>query len=917
MNLAHLCPGSKWWKFDFHAHTPASSDYGKGPDSEKLKRLTQKEWLLSYMKAEIDCVAVCDHNTGNWIDPLKSALDELREERPEGFREIYLFPGVELSVNGNIHLLGIFPSDRKTEDINRLLGRVQFRGENGAGDSCTVLSMVQVVDAIAEAGGLAIPAHIDSCKGLFVESHGTTLSQILSSDKIIAMEMMNHLYQVPQDYINKKVKWTEVVGSDSHHPTGGAGDRYPGSHYTWIKMSEPNYDGLRLALLDGDISVRRFDTTDDPNNHSSIVIKEIDIDKARYFGRSKPFSFYFNPWLNSIIGGRGTGKSTIVELLRKTMGRTEELPSSLKSDFEKYFKSYKNRNEDGLLTEETRISVRIVKDDVEFRIVSDCASGGPYIEKLSPTGDWEKTTGDVTQRFPIRMYSQKQIFEMSKEPDAVLRIINESPDVDYYSWNKKNQELRSEYMLLAAQYRKALSTIQEKDSLLGMKQDLNTKIELIEKSGQTDLLRRYHLCQQKILEIQNWKTEVEHYLAHIGDIYQKVQVPEINETFFSNTESLDESFVSFIQDIQLRLRNSREELKRFISSLEKEITEMINSHNVVGYIKQVSDMEKECQKKIEELQYAGFSDPNTLQKLIAQRQDCEMKLKDISKNEQTLDYYKSALSKKGEEILHHRKDLTERRIHFLDLVLDANPYVRIGIVPFNNLNEAITSFRQIIHREQGGFEKDINSLDNPNSVFFRLSHAENICAEVRKIKNDILSVYNKKPETADMFSDRRFAGSIQGLTPEDIDRLMLWYPEDALRIEYKTPVAKGFMPVEQGSPGQKTAALLAFILSYGDEPLVLDQPEDDLDNQLIYDLIVSQIREIKTKRQIIVVTHNANIVVNGDSENVLVLEARNGETQIAAQGGLQEQSTRQQICKIMEGGKEAFEQRYKRIVSGL
>jgi len=124
MNLAHLCPGSKWWKFDFHAHTPASSDYGKGPDSEKLKRLTQKEWLLSYMKAEIDCVAVCDHNTGNWIDPLKSALDELREERPEGFREIYLFPGVELSVNGNIHLLGIFPSDRKTEDINRLLGRV-------------------------------------------------------------------------------------------------------------------------------------------------------------------------------------------------------------------------------------------------------------------------------------------------------------------------------------------------------------------------------------------------------------------------------------------------------------------------------------------------------------------------------------------------------------------------------------------------------------------------------------------------------------------------------------------------------------------------------------------------------------------------------------------------------------------------
>lgn len=917
MNIAHLCPGSKWWKFDFHAHTPASSDYGKGPDSENLKRILPKEWLLNYMKAGIDCVAICDHNTGNWIDPLKSALGELQEEHPEGFRNLYLFPGVELSVNGNIHLLGIFPSDRKTEDINRLLGRVQFDGENGAGDSCTVLSMVQVVDAIAEAGGLAIPAHVDRDKGLFEESHGTTLSQILDSDKIIAMEKIDSSYPVPQDYISKRVRWTEVIGSDSHHPTGNPGDRYPGSHFTWIKMSEPNFDGLRLALLDGGISVKRFDITDNPNNHSNILIKGIDIDKARYFGRSKEVFFRFNPWLNSIIGGRGTGKSTIIEFMRNTMARTNELPSSLKSDFDKYFKSYKTRNEDGLLTEETKISVHLVKDDAEFRIVWDFASKGHYIERRSSAGDWEKTTGDITQRFPIRMYSQKQIFEMSKETDAVLRIINESPDVDYYSWDKRNQELRDEYMLLAAQYRKTLSTIQGKDSLLGIIQDLNTKIDFIEKSGQTDILKRYQSCQQKILEIQNWKSEAERYIKQIGEIYEKLQIPEIDEALFSNSESADGIFISSIKDIQLRIQKSKEEIKRIISSLEREITEKINSPNIIDYINQISNMEKEYQKKINELQYTGFSDPNTLQKLIAQRQECEMKLKDISKTEQTLDSYKSSLSKKGEEILHHRKELTEKRKQFLRDVLAANPYVRISIIPFKNLNEAEANFRRIIHRDQGGFEKDISSFENANSVIFRLNQANDVCAEINNIKNDILSVYNKDPESTNKFSDWRFSTFIQNLTPEDVDRLLLWYPEDALKIEYKTPSAKGFMPVEQGSSGQKTAALLAFILSYGEEPLILDQPEDDLDNQLIYDLIVSQIREIKTKRQIIVVTHNANIVVNGDSENVLVLEARNGETQIAAQGGLQEQSTRHQICKIMEGGKEAFEQRYKRIISGL
>lgn len=102
-----------------------------------------------------------------------------------------------------------------------------------------------------------------------------------------------------------------------------------------------------------------------------------------------------------------------------------------------------------------------------------------------------------------------------------------------------------------------------------------------------------------------------------------------------------------------------------------------------------------------------------------------------------------------------------------------------------------------------------------------------------------------------------------------------------------------------------------------DEPLILDQPEDDLDNQLIYDLIVSQLRAAKQYRQVILVIHNANIVVNGDSENVISLDVINRQTQIKSQGSLQESFVREDICNIMEGGKEAFEQRYKRIYSTI
>lgn len=74
-------PGARWWKFDFHTHTPASKDTGAwqvaiGTPNE----LTPQTWLLKYMAAEIDCVAVTDHNTGEWIDRLKAAYAEMKRE---------------------------------------------------------------------------------------------------------------------------------------------------------------------------------------------------------------------------------------------------------------------------------------------------------------------------------------------------------------------------------------------------------------------------------------------------------------------------------------------------------------------------------------------------------------------------------------------------------------------------------------------------------------------------------------------------------------------------------------------------------------------------------------------------------------------------------------------------------------------
>jgi DNA repair ATPase RecN len=158
---------------------------------------------------------------------------------------------------------------------------------------------------------------------------------------------------------------------------------------------------------------------------------------------------------------------------------------------------------------------------------------------------------------------------------------------------------------------------------------------------------------------------------------------------------------------------------------------------------------------------------------------------------------------------------------------------------------------------------------------------------------------------------------LKDLPPETFDELACWFPEDEVQLEYRPADGASYKSIQQASAGQKTAALLSFLLAHGEEPLLLDQPEDDLDNALVSRLVVAQLRKNKTRRQLIIVTHNANIVVNGDAELVMTMDFAGGQISLASKGGLQEREVRKDICRVMEGGEEAFRQRYKRILKDL
>jgi len=907
--------GARWWKFDFHTHTPQSDDYGKGADQAALKDRTPREWLLDYMRAGIDCIAITDHNTGAWIDPIKTALEELGSEQPDGYLPIHLFPGVEISCNGGVHLLAILGCDKTTSDIDSLLGAVGFSGVKGSSDSVTTKSFVEVVDAIVSANGIPIPAHVDEKNGLFIQT-GTTLQQILDCEQICAMEVVDATFLKPQSYIDKKLNWTEVLGSDAHHPTGVAGQRYPGSHFTWVKMGTPSIEGLRLALLDGPLSVRRSDEeTGDPNGHAPLVLESVEISQARFMGHGQPLTTIFNPWLDAIIGGRGTGKSTMIEFLRLALRREDELPDDLKPEFEKFGRVYPNREDAGLLTNETEIVVTYRKNGSRFRVQwSPTGELDPIQEEID--GDWKRAEGDIRQRFPVRMYSQKQIFQLAKTPLALLRVVDEAREVDYRSWNDRWNEEEGRFLSLRAKAREIEAGLSEEPRLRGELDDVKRKLSIFEQAGHANVLKAFQRRRRQQQTVEAWEEDWASTADRLRQIAEDIVPNPLDRATFDDDSPEDADLHEHASVARAGLEQIRKTLLDIAARASDVLTAWRQNKDASSWKKAVDVAVQSYEDLRKKLAEEKAGDPAAYGELVQRRQTIEQRLKEQGERKKQVAELKNQADASLQQLLNIRRELTQSRSKFLDEVLEGNHYVRIRVVPYGASEAVEPEFRQLLQREGEGFGKDIGSPGREGllgELYANMSSPQAIEQALEGIKRKVRDIALKRYDPTNL-GDQRFATHVGKLQPEAFDRLDLWFPEDSLEVQYSTTAdGQGFRSIQEGSPGQKTAALLAFLLSYGEEPLILDQPEDDLDNHLIYDLIVTQLREVKRHRQVILVTHNANIVVNGDAELVIALAARHGETRKECEGSLQEKLVRETICAVMEGGRKAFEERYRRI----
>lgn len=924
MTMGHA--GARWWKFDFHTHTPASMDYGKGPDRDALRQTSAKDWLLDFMRAEVDCVAITDHNTGAWIDKLKEAYGNLSEERPSGFRSLFLFPGVEITMNGGAHMLAILDPTRTESDIDALLGAVGFPSANrGTSDACSEKSPQEVARIIRAHDGLAIPAHADLEKGILRSLTGVTLRALLADDNLAAIELADAAFQKPGIYEQTRPELAEVIGSDCHRRSGVPGQRYPGSHFTWVKMGLPALDGLRLALMDGcPLSVQRHDSVEDPNAVSHLVINSVDITDARYAGRPAPLRIRFSPWMSALIGGRGTGKSTVIEMLRICLRREDEVPDDLRREFDSFASLPAGRDWRGALTEETAAVVSLVKDGGHFRVSWHQSGEGPAIEHKNDDGHWTVSPGEVADRFPIRVLSQKQVFALANDPNALLQLVDDAPQVDRRSWNANWNETTARYLRLRSQARELGTRLAERDRLEGQLADTKRQLAVFEEGGHRDLLLRYQLLARQRQILLDRARELESGAALVRRTAEDVVPSDVPSLEFEDAGesspgtsalTLLEKAAAKQKDLSTALHDHAIEFDRFRDKWLSDIR--------ASQWKADRDRTAAKYEALEtRLRNEGVSDPGAYASLVQKRRVLEKQLTDLRAIERRKQDLETEAGRALDEVEQQRQRLTRARIAFLNAVLGGNRFVRIDVIPFGDSPRATeSSFRECLGRQDRAFTDAILSEDQQTGILAELyanlpeeptDRSSAFSVRAREVKDALAAIRKGGQRTP---GRKRFEDYIRQMRPEQMDRLDVWWPEDGLRMHYKESTTGKFVPLTRGSPGQKSAAVLAFLLSHGNEPIILDQPEDDLDNHLIYDLIVQQLRENKTRRQVIVATHNPNIVVNGDAEQVVAMDHLGGQCTVAPEGTgtLSDIGVREEVCRVMEGGRRAFERRYRRL----
>ncbi|HOX41109.1 MAG TPA: hypothetical protein PK263_02865 [bacterium] len=952
---------AKFYCGDLHVHSCLSFEAPKSIelDGKRIALDNPENFVRVIADKEVDIIALTDHMT------VRETLDYCAK-LPKG--KFLFLPGIEMNVRfkdstnkRSWHLLFIASEIFCDAIATQMLGETNlnpnFPTVNDL-DESTYKNYYFDFDGFENFKkflskyskyGIFLFAHTNSNNGFrgYFEGDKDGILETETDRKNFAYERIaeiphlivgSQLPVVAHEYKDKVIG--KFVASDAHTP------EEIGSKASYYKMTSPSYEGVKKAF-----SFYKTRISYEKGKPKYPKILGLKFNGGFLNGQTLGFS----DDLTSIIGGRGSGKTTVLEGLRIVFGKNKELFKLL----EKRGKKVHTIKDDRALGLQNS-SLQNTTIEVLFQTEQDVY----LLTSVVPPIKLDKPSLDPVDLLDI----QTKIFNLKDEPQN-LKIENTQFRIDFFGWSEiESMGLdKKEQIGLIDNYVdfEELQTLRLK--VIGLETDLSSETVGCNADA---IIEKITSLNEKFAQLKNYfyfKHEYKELSSKNPEFLTKYEKLSSERRIYDN---LREEASKLFQEIPdettiekvISLLNQEEIDKNLIP--EKDITELKGKK--VSYTESVKKIINSIDKKIGGID-AEFASLEKSLREDATEGDSEqtnqieqfLDLTSKWKKQETLylsyESEKSELAKlvkerfaKLQEAENLQNELTELRKQAIDKITDRlKPFlssdfsIQISLnvlapeissqISFSKLNDLYIFFLREeflstdIHSKYKSInlaEKIAHNNESVLSLCSLLFNLEELGISTKKTKNFIEAKTPQDKEINEKISEQRclireeisdykqksdserIFNFNQGVFDEMTKKISPFMVDDKIDILF------GSRPIENSSPGQRVSAILPIIFLAGNSPLIIDQPEDNLDNNHIKTKIVDILSELKIQRQIIIATHNANIVVLGDSEQVVVMEADdNNQGQIKFEGFIDDEKIVESVISLLEGGKEAFKDR--------
>ncbi len=838
----------------------------------------------------VSVLAITDHNDVSSVPAFRDAA---------AGRSIQVFPGFELSSSEGVHVLCIYPQGTDDERLGRFLGEFGIRQPKPSSDLSNK-SFVEILRHAREQGGVAVAAHVTNESGLFKVLSGKPRIQAWQAEELLAIQIPGPVEDLPQDVRqiveNRNADYRRphaaeerlaiaVVSAKDVVKPDDLDDR---SATCWVKMSEVSIEGFRQAFLDPGSRIRLNPKEGklEPEEHAELVAL------AWEGGFLDGAAVHFNPNLNVLVGGRGTGKSTVVESVRSVLALDAVGDEARKAHEGIVRHVLKSGTKISLLVRAHRPAAREYRIERTIPNPSLVRDEQGQVSNLSPQ--------DVLPR--VEVFGQHEISELTKSREKLTRLLDRFVERDE-SLPRRKAELRRD---LEKSRRSLLDTraeLRQIEERLAALPGLEETLERFREAGLEERLKEQSLLVREERVLSSIPERLAPFRECLESLKREIPIDRV----FLSAKALEDLPGKAILG---RANEIFAQLDRDLERIAKELEQALQRAD-----QGVAAVRAEWETRKKDVQAA-------YEKILRELQKSRVDGEEFIRLRRQIEELRPMRERHG-LVRRVEKEHSDRRRALLAEWEDfkAGEFRRLDRAA-KKVNQKLRDKVQVEVTAAGDREPLFRILRD--EVGGRLSEAIDSLARAKALS---LPQFVEACRTGTDALNKAY-----GVTPAQAERLGKAEPEVLMRIEEldlppTTAIRLNTAPagdppawhaLEDLSTGQKATAVLLLLLLESDAPLIVDQPEDDLDNRFITEGVVPRMREEKQRRQFIFSTHNANIPVLGDAELIVGLsasgEAEHGHARIAPEhmGSIDAQPVRELVEEILEGGKEAFERRRRK-----